>query len=70
MSNVVLGHFKDDDYEAQELQDVAHGARHDRHRVRYAHLLVRAGAQVLEVAVEGLSKMKTLGCVNLPHGLN
>ena len=50
------GHFKDDDHEAEELQEVARGARHDRRSVRDAHLLVRTRAKVLEVAVKRWSK--------------
>ena len=56
MSFVVPGHFEDDDHKAEELQEVAHGARHDRRSVRYAHLFVWPRAQVLEVAVHGLPK--------------
>ena len=50
------GHFKDDDHKAEELQEVACGARHDRRSVRDAHLLVRTRAKVLEVAVKRWSK--------------
>ena len=50
MGNMMLGHLRDDNHKAEELQDVAQGARHDCHRVRYAHLLVRPGTQVLKVA--------------------
>ena len=51
VGDMMLGHLRDDNHEAKELQDVTQGARHDRHRVRYAHLLVRPGAQVRKVAV-------------------
>ena len=51
VSAVMPGHFKDDDHEAEELQEVARGARNDRRSVWDAHLLVRPGAKVLEVAV-------------------
>ena len=50
MGDMVLRHLRDDNHEAEELQDVAQGARYDCHRVRYAHLIVRARAQVREVA--------------------
>ena len=65
-SFVVLGQFVDEDHKAEELQDVAHGARHDCRRVREPHLLVRPGAQILEVAVHRLSKRFLLGCVTSP----
>ena len=51
VGDMMLGHLRDDNHKAEELQDVTEGARHDCHRVRYAHLLVRPGAQVRKVAV-------------------
>ena len=53
----MLGQFVDEDHKAEELQDVAHGARHDCRRVREPHLLVRPGAQILEVAVQSRGVM-------------
>ena len=65
----MLGQFVDEDHKAEELQDVAHGARHDCRRVREPHLLVRPGAQILEVAVQRLSKRFLLvGYISLPRG--